>query len=87
MDNFEQLCSSFKLCIKQIHFFNDFNVSSNLLNTLKDCPKKIDGIFNCSNNNLINLKYSPEIIDGSFFCFKNKLKSPAKFTFNTLKIA
>ncbi len=52
-----------------------FYCTSNLLKSLKGCPKEVVGDFNCSNNQLMSLEDCPDIVSGNFYCAHNQLSS------------
>jgi hypothetical protein len=53
----------------------DFDCSNNLLISLDNSPKIVQGNFNCSNNSLKNLKGGPTRVTGNYNCSDNMLTS------------
>ncbi len=64
-----------------LKFFNirrvrgDLDISNNYINSLKGCPRIIDGNFNCSSNELVNLIGGPKFVLFDYDCGNNYLKS------------
>jgi len=53
---------------------DDFYCKSNLLTTLKYCPRFVRWGFDCDYNNLVSLEGAPNSISGSFSCQKNSVQ-------------
>ncbi len=53
-----------------------FNMSGNLITSLKNCPNEVNGFFDCSDNEIESLEGSPSIVNGWYYCNQNsKLQS------------
>ncbi|MDD5649179.1 MAG: hypothetical protein PHF86_01995 [Candidatus Nanoarchaeia archaeon] len=54
----------------------DFQIGAgNKMNTLRGCPKIVEGNFDCTKNNLKNLIGGPIIVEGTYYCGQNPLES------------
>jgi hypothetical protein len=51
----------------------DFKIINSSLETLENCPHKIEGEFNCSYNRLKSLKGGPKNVKGMYNCSHNHL--------------
>ena len=63
------------LPIKFGKIYGDFQISSNSLTSLKNCPYFVDGDFNCNQNYLTSLEGIPKKITGGISLFNNPLTS------------
>ena len=60
--------------LKNVEIVNSFRCSVNKLETLKNCPNKIEENFICRYNLLTSLEGCSKFVGGDFWCDHNKVK-------------
>lgn len=72
-----------KLPYKFNHVFGDFDAHNIGLNTLENCPNRIDGIMDCSHNSIETLEFLPKVIYNDVILHNNKI---TKLDYNPVSI-